>query len=46
MAPKRQRRLLIPSRPELSRTVVEPLLYIIGLAAFFALVVVIGLAVS
>lgn len=44
--PPRQRRLLLPNHPELSRTVVEPLLYIIALAAFFALIVVIGLALS
>ena len=40
------RRLLVPSHPELSRAVIEPLVFIVAIAAFFALVVVIGLALS
>ena len=40
------RRLLVPSHPELSRTVIEPLAFILAIAAFLALIIVIGLALS
>ncbi len=43
---KRPRRFLLPNHPQLSRTVIEPLIFILALAAFFALIVVIGLALS
>jgi hypothetical protein len=48
MARKRKttRRLLVPSRPELSRTVIEPLVFILALAAFLALVIVVGTLLS
>jgi hypothetical protein len=39
--PKRQRRLLVPSHPDLSRAVIEPLVFIILLGAFLALIIVI-----
>jgi hypothetical protein len=38
---KKNRRLLVPSHPDLSRTVIEPLVFIFALAAFLALVIVI-----
>jgi len=43
---KTTRRLLVPSHPELSRTVIEPLAFILAVAAFLALIIVIGLALS
>ncbi len=40
------RRLLVPSHPELSRTVIEPLVFILALAVFLAVVIVLGTALS
>ncbi len=43
---KTNRRLLVPSHPELSRTVIEPLAFILALAVFLAVIIVIGTALS
>jgi hypothetical protein len=43
---KTTRRLLVPSHPELSRTVIEPLVFIVAIAALLAIIIVIGTALS
>jgi hypothetical protein len=46
--PKRKtnRRLLVPSHPDLSRTVIEPLVFFLAIAAFLAIIITIGTALT